>query len=146
MTIAWRPQLDTGNTRIDNDHKKLFELINAVERALKDKHGAEALTATLDALYDYTNYHFEREEHIMQALKYPQLEGHKRAHDGLKAQLIEVRAKIVAEAQAGQGIAEAEIDALTILLRDWLVNHIIGMDLPLKPVLAPMGAGYTAEN
>lgn len=145
MTLVWRNQLDTGNARIDADHRQLFELINAVELALKECRGVDALTSTLNELYDYTNYHFEREEQIMIALDYNEVEQHKLAHYGLKAQLVAIRAKIVAATEAGENIAETEIDALTKLLRTWLVDHIVAMDLTLKPVLARAGSSYTAE-
>ena len=146
MTITWRSQLDTGNTRIDNDHKRLFELINAVELSLEGKRGGDLLAKALDSLYDYTNYHFEREERILGALDYEDLEAHQKAHEELKTQLVEVRSKIVAAAGANESVPEVERKALAQLLRNWLVEHIVGMDLPFKPYMLKAGPGYTGEE
>ena len=146
MPLTWRPQLDTGNTLIDDDHKKLFALINAVEISLTEKRGGEHLTKALNSLYDYTNYHFEREEKIQRALANPGLHEHLEAHATLKGQLVELRKRIVTAAEAGEEIEDTDAGELTGLLRSWLVDHIVGMDLPLKSLLAKVGPGYSGDS
>lgn len=146
MTIAWREGLNTGNRRIDDDHRKLIGLINEIELILTENRGNEALTKALNGLYDYTNSHFEREEKIMRALGYEESETHAAAHQGLKRQLVGLRERLIAEAAAGPRIGDAQIAALTELLRNWLVNHIIGMDLKMKPRLAKAGHAFTGDD
>jgi hemerythrin len=35
MSLQWREQLSVGNDLIDNDHKRLIEIINRAEVSLK---------------------------------------------------------------------------------------------------------------
>ena len=80
MALQWRNALSVGNEMIDNDHKKLFALINEVEVALSgDNPVAEALGA-IDGLATYTQEHFFREESIMINLRYVKFDHHKNAH------------------------------------------------------------------
>ena len=137
MALQWRNALSVGNEMIDNDHKKLFALINEVEVALSgDNPVAEALVA-IDGLATYTQEHFFREESIMINLRYIKFDHHKNAHRDLIAQL-DAAAAPVRQLRAAQARGEATAVppearvALIALLRHWLLDHILKEDMHLK--------------
>jgi hemerythrin len=59
MPIAyWRDEYCTGNAEIDEQHQKLFKIINNLHDAMLQGHGKEVLKNTLDELIFYTIDHF----------------------------------------------------------------------------------------
>lgn len=132
MTILWRPSMAIGHPMIDADHRRLIDLINTAELALKG--GAEdgALAAALDGLTDYAQEHFRREEDVMSLLGYDGLSQHREAHRMLRLRLREIRADIEASAGVASG---REVDRLVELLRAWLLDHVLKVDMLLKPVV-----------
>jgi hemerythrin len=134
MPILWRPQMSLGNALLDGDHRYLISLINTVELALRANGARDALTTALDQLVLYTHDHFDREEKLMRAIRYPAYDEHRRSHRDLAARLVEIRAAI--EAAPANAAPEHEVDRLIELLRSWLLDHVLKEDLLLKPVLA----------
>ncbi len=134
MPILWRPQMSLGNALIDGDHRYLIALINTVELALRTADGSDALATALDQLVLYTHDHFDREEKLMRAIRYPGYEQHRGSHRDLTARLVEIRAAI--EAAPAGAAPEHEVDRLVELLRSWLLDHVLKEDLLLKPALA----------
>ncbi len=134
MTILWRSQLNTGNQTIDAEHRFLVCLINTVELAIRTGEGAEVIGDAVAQLSNYTRDHFDHEERIMVALKYPRYEQHRAAHAALKARLQELSREVAA--CAGKELPKESIDKLMALLRAWLIDHIIKEDSLMKPMLA----------
>ncbi|RDE22957.1 hemerythrin [Motiliproteus coralliicola] len=123
--IRWDDSLSVGIAEIDNDHKRLFELLDAFYTAAVYQKGEAFEQAALKELVDYTNEHFAREEKEMDAHEYPDSVEHKRQHQ-------EMRDK-VAEVAVNYGSSSAE--ELAIYLRDWLNNHIKKTDADLGQFL-----------
>ncbi len=71
MPILWRPQMSVGNALLDGDHRYLIALINTVELALKSADERGALVTAPDQLVLYTKEHFDRDEKLMRAIRYP---------------------------------------------------------------------------
>ena len=84
----------------------------------------------LNVLYDYTDFHFSREERMMGAAAYPDLENHKKNHAGLKNKVMEIRDSYNATETAGLE------DATMKLLKDWLQEHIMGRDQLYRAAMA----------
>jgi hemerythrin len=128
MSLAWREQLSVGNDLIDSDHKYLIEIINQAEQGLKTR-CRESLMAALDNLSRYSACHFIREEAIAHAVGYPEASGLHTSHEGLLAKLEQVRQEI--DLQGG----ESSLAHFGVLLREWLINHVIKEDMLMKPYL-----------
>jgi len=123
--IEWAEQYETGIDQIDIDHKALVGLLNRCIEALSKSKPDKEIKAILSELQDYTVYHFQREEKIMQACHYPHLENHKQVHQLL------IR-------EVSQQIKAFELGNLTVkslleFIWDWLNNHILGMDKAIIP-------------
>jgi hemerythrin len=128
--LRWRDSLALNVPAIDNDHKRLFELLNRV-RFLEfagDEPGAVA--AALSELLLYTQTHFRREERLMELGAYPGLEGHRRAHRKFTGQVAEIVARFCANPRAFR------VHEIYQMLADWLVDHVLGADMQIKPYVA----------
>ncbi len=120
--VTWTPQLSVGVQPIDSDHKLLISLINQLHDAVEDGQGKEIVASVFNALYDYTEYHFEREEMIMRACGYPDLESHIKIHDALKAKVKEIH-----DDYAKSENKDLSKDVLNFM-KTWLTEHIQGRD------------------
>ncbi len=126
MALQWRDQLSVGNEVIDTDHKYLIEIINKAEISLKANNHYE-LTAVFDELMRYGKAHFEREELIAKAVNYPKTDQLHASHCKLFTALDKFKEEI------GSTWSDVASTHFTTLLRDWLIQHVIKEDLPMKP-------------
>ena len=133
MTIKWREAMSVNNEEVDSDHRYLIRLVNAVEDSLNSPNKRETVTVALDLLHDYANTHFKREESLMQKVGYPGLAEHKNHHQALLKNISELEEKIPAKTESGSFENDPFPEDLLELLREWLIGHIIGEDLRMKP-------------
>jgi hemerythrin len=63
--MTWGPKLSVGVPQIDDQHKKLIELVNRLNEAMIAGHGRDLIGSTLSELVKYTQYHFACEERLM---------------------------------------------------------------------------------
>ena len=117
--------------RVDNQHRRMFELMNAAVRTLADADPAEVVVA-LDALAAYADYHFGEEEALLSRAQYPDVDAHRESHADLVARLHELRQEIASGALALPGDVEA-------FLRPWLTEHILNEDRAFGPFLHSKG-------
>ena len=122
--FAWDEMLSVGNTCIDNDHHHLIELLNHLHTAVGENKGPDIQESVLSDLIEYTQEHFKREEHMMQAIHYTGLANHKDEHDKLTREVLEMQLKFV----AGETNLSSE---LMMFLFDWLFEHIMKQDKTL---------------
>jgi len=120
MPLSWSDALSVGVDEIDDDHKKLILLLNRSIELLKGNGENDEIEAILDELLDYTQYHFQREEKIMEECEYPFLLKHQNVH----AMLIKKVQQFIKECKQGTLTS----DALFEFLGGWLAEHILGMD------------------
>jgi len=126
MPIQWRDQFSVGNDLVDDDHKYLLEIINRAEASLQ-AHQHVALSTVLDELAHYGQGHFEREEAVARAVGYPKADQLHASHEALVQSLAKFRAELGESWTPDAGAQFASF------LRDWLVQHVIKEDLPMKP-------------
>lgn len=106
---------------VDQQHKRLLELVNQLHAAMKLRKDDKELGDILNGLSEYTATHFSYEEKIMQQAGYRDLSSHQELHKGLIVQLSEFKAKF----ESGDAMISME---LMDFLKDWLTNHIKGTD------------------
>jgi hemerythrin-like metal-binding protein len=127
--MNWSAQLEVGHNEIDSQHKKLVDLVNKLHDAMKNRTGQEALKPVLNELVSYTKYHFSTEETLMKSKGYPDFPSHKKEHDALTQQVVDLQNKIN---QSNTSLVTIET---MNFLRDWLKNHILGTDMKLSAFL-----------
>ena len=124
--------LMVGYPAIDDDHRKLVDLVNQLHVATRDGSGRQAVEATLVELVDYTSWHFRHEERLMQTSDYPGMENHKEEHGNLIARIQRIRDKFGNDDEE----APAELNAL---IKTWLINHIYEVDKKFAAFLTDDG-------
>lgn len=141
MPIVWRDTLSVDRGPIDDDHRRLIDLINAIERTVTEDRAVRELQEELAQLALYTRRHFAREEDIMIAQRYARFDEHKAQHLRLIAELADAAKPIAAagnlDSSTSKVLQADDVAKLTELLRHWLLDHIIKEDLRLKA-----GLGY----
>ncbi|HHH40140.1 MAG TPA: bacteriohemerythrin [Sedimenticola sp.] len=130
--LQWKDSYSVGIQVLDDDHKKLIDLLNKFQLAYDYHTGEEFERQALDALVEYTRYHFEREEKIMEENGYPDLEAHRAQH---RAMIAEVEKFI--EEYKNQG--HNALDGVANYLKGWLIHHINGTDKQYAPFLREKG-------
>lgn len=127
MSLAfahWNEEYTTGNQKVDEQHKHLFEIINKLHDAMKKGHGRDVLKKTLDELIKYTIQHFITEEMLMLSKHYPNYREHKQIHQDLTHKVKDLRAKF------DEGHVNINIELLHFL-NQWLAHHIKGEDFKM---------------
>lgn len=121
-TIEWTPALSVGVGTIDDDHRKLIDLLNGVFAACAMGVGDEVVGDAVRELRAYTLHHFEREENLLVEKGYPKCPAHREEHKKLIGQLDEMTPKLTG-AEPGGGMQ------VMMFLRHWLIDHIMAHDL-----------------
>lgn len=132
--------MSVGIRAIDADHKLLISLINQFYKALEEGQGQETVGSVLNALCDYTDYHFKREEELMEACSYPDVTAHKQGHAVLKKKVCAIRDDYLAH-------PENRIDDRVLdFMKTWLSEHILGSDMKYRPSMEAMRDEIEAAN
>ncbi len=63
----WPESMSVGVPQLDADHKAIIRLINRLHEGLRSGSEAAALDQIFDNLVAYIEWHFAREEEIMEA-------------------------------------------------------------------------------
>ncbi len=130
--VTWSSMLSTGVQQIDDQHKKLIEIVNRLNDAMHAGQGKEALGKVLNELVSYTVYHFGTEEKLMTEHRYADMTAHQAEHKKLVQDVSAFKTKF----EAGNAMISTE---LMNFLRDWLSKHIMGTDKKLGKSLNTAG-------
>ncbi|MBE7380465.1 MAG: hemerythrin family protein [Leptolyngbya sp. SIO1E4] len=123
MTIAhWQEDYLTGDTRIDQEHQTLFDMVNALHDAIQASAEPAQLQAMISTMASHTVEHFQHEEALMRAHHYLGYGRHKQVHDRLLAKVTRLLE------QFDQQDDVVLTDNLTEFLTEWLAHHIRGED------------------
>lgn len=117
--LVWQEDLNTGIEVIDQQHRRIVEMLNHLYSAQKNRERT-VVAEVIDELIDYTLSHFAFEEELMEEAGYPFCAAHKRVHEVFGKRVSEYRLRL----EAGEDIT----DELRTMLSRWLFNHIRGDD------------------
>ncbi len=131
--LQWTQEMSVGNPSIDRDHQILLGMVNRLDEAIKAGRGRETVSSVLDALLDYTTYHFAREEALMTACGYPDLDAHRHTHKVLRTQVTHIRDRHRSNPDT---IHDREVLGF---LKNWLTSHIMGRDKLYAPFMTSRG-------
>jgi len=131
--IEWSNELSVGIDSIDEQHKKLVNMINALNDAKLTGSSNELLGKIFTGLAAYTQKHFAYEENMFAEYGYSDSQEHKRQHSELIAQVVELKEKFM---ENPQGTINAD---LMQFLKRWLTNHIMRTDKEYAEFLISKG-------
>jgi hemerythrin len=115
--FEWADDMVIDHGPIDQDHRQLVDLVNALHTATTDGRGQAIVANILDELIHYTAEHLRREEHLMESLHFPNLVRHKEGHDKFMAKIRDLK-------KLFDGGSITVASQLSTVLRDWLSLHI----------------------
>lgn len=126
--FAFTPKYHTGVALIDEEHRRLFEIIrdtNALihNDLLHDKY--DEIMNLVNELRDYTEYHFNHEQEYMQKINYPQFDAQLRAHTAFMEKFTNITLEELDEIDNNQ---QEYLMQFIDFLSSWLVNHVLKMD------------------
>ena len=130
--LTWNNILTVNINRFDQEHKKLIDLINKLHEAMKVGKGKDVLAGVLKSLIDYTAQHFASEEALMRLHKYPDYESHKKEHNKLVTEVLDL------QKQLNEGKAVLT-QAVMEFLCQWVQKHIKDSDKRYGPFLTGKG-------
>ena len=119
--IVWTSRYETAVAEIDNQHKKLVELINRLFDSISANDKQVILNQIFTELVNYTVYHFKFEEDLMQKHGYVDFKKHKEAHSLFVEKVNFYASKL--SVSDNKMLLE-----LINFLREWLLNHILLAD------------------
>lgn len=130
--ITWKNEYATGVTRIDEQHKWLFNFVNELEMTLEEDEGSVEVTRVLEKLGDYARRHFEYEENCMARWKCPFAQENKCAHGKfIKAY------KDFMQRYERDGDSPDLAWRIQRVCETWIIDHICRIDLQLRKVADP---------
>jgi len=121
--MVWSKKLSVGIEWIDIDHQQLIEIFNRCGKITARIDAKGVVEDILDELGDYVREHFAREEALMKACNYSNMEDHMQRH----AEMIKHLGDMRDEFSKGQ-LARSD---LVRFLTEWLIDHIGGTDREL---------------
>jgi len=119
--LVWDQSFSTSIPTFDDQHKKLFAMVNELNQAMQHKRSKEAIGSVLSRLISYTGTHFAAEEEAFRKTGYPEEAAHKKQHQDLVQQAVALQEKF----NSGEMLLTQEVIEF---LQDWLVQHIKGTD------------------
>lgn len=123
----WSQELETGDARIDAEHREIYDRLNEIGAAIDRGSDPEALTRLITLLLDYAYLHFHHEEHAMACARCPFHERNCTAHrlfiERVKTWLVIVNS------------GTAPISLISDIYREgctWIEHHIATVDSGLR--------------
>ena len=139
--FAWNPKYSVGVELFDDQHKRLFSLLNQLHDGMHYGHREAILHTVLLELTTYIEEHFSAEEAAMAFHCYSGMAAHRDEHDKLRAQV----QSFLKKWEAGELTLNVEIVNFVL---QWLTVHIMKTDHEYSYVLGTLSvetvlAGWT---
>lgn len=145
--FEWKDKYSCGIKRIDDEHKRLFEIGQSIYDLVKDENKfmytnemLDEILDNIDNLRDYTIYHFEDEERLMQLYDYPGYKAQKLVHDKFIDTIENLDLESIEENP------KEEVLKLLDFVYNWISQHILGMDLKLRDYFSEMKPSKFVKN
>lgn len=130
-----------GIEELDNEHRKLFQMINEALELLKDSSNAPMVAKTvLSNLSDYVATHLAHEEAYMEQINDPELPRQKKEHAVFAAKISSISQETLT--------SDTALDTMTELLSylvHWLYSHILSSDMMIGKLTPVTKETLTAD-
>jgi hemerythrin len=137
LFVEWEDKYSVGVEKIDNQHKRLIDIINRLYYSRGNKTHA-VLGETIQELIDYTKTHFTDEEQLMRENGYPDYEAHKKKHESFIEKVKEFKNEYQ---KVDDDLLEdySLVTEILLFLKTWLCDHILVVDKEYSPYLIKRG-------
>ncbi|MGB0695627.1 MAG: bacteriohemerythrin [Rhodospirillaceae bacterium] len=139
-SFRWSDSYATSIGAIDDDHRNLFELVDAIENHHARGSDTESITASINGLVLYANEHFEREERFLRRVHYPDFHKHRQSHEDFKTMVNALRRMYAANPKT------VDLTKVTSFLGKWILDHIMIQDQKYVPYLTGQRSAPDPES
>jgi hemerythrin len=115
--VSWEEKYATGIDLIDDQHKELVIMTNSLYQACRTKEGDRLFKDAMRDMVDYVRFHFGAEIEMLERIKYPELNEHKKQHDSLIKSILEA-------AKSFEDGKPFVANNFVRTLKDWIFGHI----------------------
>lgn len=137
-SLTWSDEYCTHIRVIDDDHKNLFEIANALQDAYLKNRGHERISRAIVLLNNYVNDHFDREERFLEQAGFPDIEQHIKLHKKFKDDFQGLRTLYHHDPEC------IDIEKVVLFISQWLEEHIQGSDMEYVPYVRGEKDGDTS--
>lgn len=130
VLFEWDNKYVIGINEVDEQHKRLVQLINELHEAMSEGRGKEETRNVLMKLMDYSMYHFRTEEELMDRHGYNELVHHQTQHLSFVDKVKELTRR------HDEGEFMISIETIEFL-KEWLSSHILVSDKRFGPICSP---------
>jgi hemerythrin len=135
--IEWEQQYELGIKSIDDQHKELVRLAGRLSdlliNAVEGEDIYDEMVEILNALTDYTVYHFKYEEDLFEKYDFALKTAHIEEHHKLVSQIQSLDLRAVDEDQVTYG------KKILKFLISWVFKHISGSDFLYRDLFIEKG-------
>lgn len=117
--MKWNNSLAIGLEVIDDQHRKIFEHLLALENSVAKRDPWHILRFLLSQLAEYMKFHLAVEECLLEVVRYPKRADHCQAHARIMEQIAEL------ENELKKTGSETN---LVKFFEDWFLRHVLGDD------------------
>ena len=139
--LTWSNQLNVGIESVDQQHQRLVEILNRLDEAVAVGEEKSTILDLIEALVDYTRYHFSHEEDLMQEAGYAaqELALHCAQHQDFVAKVLDEQQKAIAD-------PDLVSNNLLEFLVQWLSAHILYSDKKMALAITQSAAPQSLEK
>ena len=130
--VTWDQSYSVSVRRLDEQHQKLFSLLNALHEAMRQGQGQAVVQNTLRELATYTVTHFRAEEELLRKTNFPGFAAHQAEHQ----KFVEKVNQFTEDLKAGRNASPI---ALLGFVKGWLAEHILRTDRAYSAYLNAQG-------
>ena len=117
--MKWDGSFAIGIEEIDNQHKRIFEHLLALENSVEKRDPWHILHFFLTELAGYMKFHLAVEDALLEIIRYPDRANHRDSHSRLIEQLARLEDQLKGRATG---------DNLVGFFEDWFIRHVLASD------------------
>jgi hemerythrin len=126
--VIWNHEkMSTGVDGVDAQHQEWIRRYNEFDDAIAHGHGLETVQAALDFFIEYADTHFKYEERVMDERHCAAAHANRAEHDHMRNILKGYQSYV-----KKHGYTLADIIGLKLQMEDWLIKHILTIDIQLR--------------
>ena len=130
--LTWSEEYSINVAEIDEQHKRLLELVGELHAAVEARIDKDDLRKMLVNLAKFTRHHFETEEKLMKEHKFERIKKHHKEHRALHKHL-EQLVDVVSKGKYPTFYSDYDVS------NDWFLNHVLKFDKKLGEYLNAKG-------
>ena len=126
--IIWLEEFSVGDGALNSQHMYIIDLINRLIDCQNNGVSAQEISSIMSEISDYSRYHLEYEESLLQEINYSEFTEHKALH----LKYLEKTQDYSLKSYNSSSEVTSEI---LVFLKDWWLNHILVEDMKYKSVI-----------